>query len=54
MDNTATYPTRSVKLDEQTYKRVKRRAKEEGRTITGLLRLLSFAPTPPIKLSDMK
>ena len=52
--DTSTYPIKTVKLDVQTYKRIKRRAKDEGRTITGLLRLLSFAPTPPIKLSDMK
>ena len=49
MNSSATYPTRSVKLDEQTYKRIKTRAKEEGRTITGLIRLLSFAPTPAIR-----
>lgn len=51
MDNSATYPTRSVKLDDQTYKRLKRRAREEGRTLSGLFRLLSFAPTPPLKKS---
>lgn len=42
----------SVQLDVPTYTRIKQRAKKEVRTITGLLRLLSFAPTPPLKSSS--
>ena len=49
---TPTYPTRSIKVEDPTYYRLKRRARREGRTLSGLLRLLSFAPTPPLKPSS--